>query len=180
MKRLCHKEKRNDFVSEAYLLTLGKLINMFAVLDELKNMKSSVKNDYSAYRRLIFFHFVFLAFYWIKIKNNRLGMCNLIMVLWVLRKHFRKYCVGCDNAFRFLIARWILSCIDVFVTEFSLGSKYQTVIYYLKLYKFTFIDFFFIRKSGTVPKSDVWSTNTAGVAESVDVSGDAEQNPRHA
>ncbi len=24
---------------------------MFAVLDELKNMKSSVKNDYSAYRR---------------------------------------------------------------------------------------------------------------------------------
>jgi len=53
VKRLCHKEKRNDFVSEAYLLTLGKLINMFAVLDELKNMKSSVKNDYSAYRRFV-------------------------------------------------------------------------------------------------------------------------------
>ena len=53
VKRLCHREKRNDFVSEAYLLTLGKLINMFAVLDELKNMKSSVKNDYSAYRRLV-------------------------------------------------------------------------------------------------------------------------------
>jgi len=53
VKRLCHKEKRNDFVSEAYLLTLGKLINMFAILDELKNMKSSVKNDYSAYRRFV-------------------------------------------------------------------------------------------------------------------------------
>ena len=53
VKRLCHREKRNDFVSEAYLLTLGKFINMFAVLDELKNMKSSVKNDYSAYRRLV-------------------------------------------------------------------------------------------------------------------------------
>ncbi|XP_071452530.1 cytoplasmic FMR1-interacting protein isoform X2 [Hetaerina americana] len=51
VKRLCHQEKRKDFVSEAYLLTLGKLINMFAVLDELKNMKSSVKNDYSTYRR---------------------------------------------------------------------------------------------------------------------------------
>ena len=51
MKRLCHNQKRNDFVSEAYLLTLGKFINMFAVLDELKNMKASVKNDYSAYRR---------------------------------------------------------------------------------------------------------------------------------
>lgn len=51
MKRLCHKEKKNDFVSEAYLVTLGKFINMFAELDELKNMKSSVKNDYSAYRR---------------------------------------------------------------------------------------------------------------------------------
>lgn len=33
------------------MLTLGKFINMFAVLDELKNMKSSVKNDYSTYRR---------------------------------------------------------------------------------------------------------------------------------
>lgn len=51
VKRLCHHEKRKDFVSEAYLLTLGKFINMFAVLDELKNMKSSVKNDYSTYRR---------------------------------------------------------------------------------------------------------------------------------
>ncbi|KAK3732632.1 hypothetical protein RRG08_057326 [Elysia crispata] len=51
VKRLCHREKRADFVSEAYLLTLGKLINMFAELDELKNMKASVRNDYSAYRR---------------------------------------------------------------------------------------------------------------------------------
>ncbi|KAL0858499.1 hypothetical protein ABMA27_012364 [Loxostege sticticalis] len=51
VRRLCHAEKRRDFVSEAYLLTLGKFVNMFAVLDELKNMKSSVKNDYSTYRR---------------------------------------------------------------------------------------------------------------------------------
>lgn len=51
IKRLSHEEKRKDFVSEAYLLTLGKFINMFAVLDELKNMKSSVKNDYATYRR---------------------------------------------------------------------------------------------------------------------------------
>ncbi|XP_015370869.1 PREDICTED: cytoplasmic FMR1-interacting protein [Diuraphis noxia] len=51
VKRLCHAEKRKDFISEAYILTLGKFINMFAVLDELKNMKSSVKNDYSSYRR---------------------------------------------------------------------------------------------------------------------------------
>ncbi|XP_026290663.2 cytoplasmic FMR1-interacting protein-like [Frankliniella occidentalis] len=51
VKRLCHTEKRKDFISEAYMLTLGKFINMFAVLDELKNMKSSVKNDYSTYRR---------------------------------------------------------------------------------------------------------------------------------
>ena len=31
-------------------IILGKFINMFAVLDELKNMKSSVKNDYATYR----------------------------------------------------------------------------------------------------------------------------------
>ncbi|KAK7504118.1 hypothetical protein BaRGS_00004422, partial [Batillaria attramentaria] len=51
VKRLCHKEKRNDLVSEAYLLTLGKFINMFAELDELKNIKASVCNDYSQTRR---------------------------------------------------------------------------------------------------------------------------------
>ena len=51
VKRLCHKEKRNDFVLQAYLLTLGKFINMFAELDELKNVKSSVTNDYAAYKR---------------------------------------------------------------------------------------------------------------------------------
>lgn len=51
IKRLCHVEKRKDFVSEAYLLTLGRFINMFAVLDELKNMKASIKNDYSTFRR---------------------------------------------------------------------------------------------------------------------------------
>lgn len=45
------KKGASAFVSEAYLLTLGKFINMFAVLDELKNMKSSVKNDYATYRR---------------------------------------------------------------------------------------------------------------------------------
>uniref|UniRef100_A0A452R6R7 Cytoplasmic FMR1-interacting protein n=1 Tax=Ursus americanus TaxID=9643 RepID=A0A452R6R7_URSAM len=50
VRRLCHAERRKDFVSEAYLITLGKFINMFAVLDELKNMKCSVKNDHSAYK----------------------------------------------------------------------------------------------------------------------------------
>lgn len=45
------KKKIDHFVSEAYLLTLGKFINMFAILDELKNIKSSVKNDYATYRR---------------------------------------------------------------------------------------------------------------------------------
>lgn len=45
------KHQNTSFVSESYLLTLGKFINMFAVLDELKNMKSSVKNDYATYRR---------------------------------------------------------------------------------------------------------------------------------
>ena len=45
------KRKHDTFVSETYLLTLGKFLNMLAVLDELKNIKASVKNDYAAYRR---------------------------------------------------------------------------------------------------------------------------------
>ncbi|XP_071951857.1 cytoplasmic FMR1-interacting protein 2-like isoform X1 [Antedon mediterranea] len=50
-QRLSHPERRKDFVSEAYLLTLGKVMNMFAVLDALKNIKASIKNDYAQYRR---------------------------------------------------------------------------------------------------------------------------------
>ncbi|CAD5220900.1 unnamed protein product [Bursaphelenchus okinawaensis] len=49
--RLCHPEKRKDFVSESYLLTLGKFLNMLVVLDELKNMKASIKNDMSTFKR---------------------------------------------------------------------------------------------------------------------------------
>ena len=38
-------------MSESYLLTLGRLMNMFAVLDALKDSKASVRNDNSAYNR---------------------------------------------------------------------------------------------------------------------------------
>lgn len=53
MKRFCYREKRNDFVFEVYLLILGKFINIFVELDEFKNMKVSVKNDYLVYRRFV-------------------------------------------------------------------------------------------------------------------------------
>ena len=51
VKRLCHQEKRKDFISQTHLLTLGKFINMFAVLDALKNMKACLSNDYAFYKR---------------------------------------------------------------------------------------------------------------------------------
>lgn len=68
VRRLCHVEKRKvgfltksekmanfqDFVSEAYLLTIGRFLNMFAILDELKNMKASIKNDFSTFRRQVY------------------------------------------------------------------------------------------------------------------------------
>ena len=51
VKTLSHPERRKDFISERYLLTLGKFINMFAVLDALKNMKACLNNDYAFYKR---------------------------------------------------------------------------------------------------------------------------------
>lgn len=54
VKRLCHPERRKDFVSETHLLTLGKCINMFAVLGSLKNMKACLNNDFAFYKRLDF------------------------------------------------------------------------------------------------------------------------------
>ena len=53
LKRLCHQEKRRDFISQTHLLTLGKFINMFAVLDALKNMKACLSNDYAFYKRQV-------------------------------------------------------------------------------------------------------------------------------
>ncbi|EDO41734.1 predicted protein, partial [Nematostella vectensis] len=51
VKTLSHPERRKDFISERYLLTLGKFINMFVVLDALKNMKACLNNDYAFFKR---------------------------------------------------------------------------------------------------------------------------------
>ena len=51
VKKLCHPERRKDFVSETHLLALGKCINMFAVLGSLKNMKACLNNDFAFYKR---------------------------------------------------------------------------------------------------------------------------------
>lgn len=51
VKTLSHPERRKDFISERYLLTLGRFINMFVVLDALKNMKACLNNDYAFYKR---------------------------------------------------------------------------------------------------------------------------------
>ena len=52
LKLVSHTQKRRDFVSASYLLKIGCFLNMLAVLDALKNMKSSLSNDLSMYRRL--------------------------------------------------------------------------------------------------------------------------------
>ncbi|CAJ0578602.1 unnamed protein product, partial [Mesorhabditis spiculigera] len=51
VKHLCHSEKKKDFVSETYLLTLARFMDMLFVLDELKKMKASIKNDVSTFKR---------------------------------------------------------------------------------------------------------------------------------
>lgn len=53
VKTLAHPEKRKDFISETYLLTLARLINMFATLDALKNMKACINNDLACYKRCV-------------------------------------------------------------------------------------------------------------------------------
>ena len=47
------RAKQDAFVSEAYLLSLGKVINLFCTLDELKNIKASMKNDTALYKRSV-------------------------------------------------------------------------------------------------------------------------------
>ncbi len=69
VKRPC--QSQDAFVSEAYLLTLARFLNMFAVLDELKNIKASVKNDYATYRRYTFSAFSFCLDTWCFPKSTR-------------------------------------------------------------------------------------------------------------
>ncbi|XP_074650869.1 cytoplasmic FMR1-interacting protein 1-like [Tubulanus polymorphus] len=58
MIRLCQMNKKmeNDFVSLSHLLKLGKMLSMLAVLDALKDVKTSVTNDNATiYRRAVQF-----------------------------------------------------------------------------------------------------------------------------
>ena len=45
-----------DFISETHLVTLGQLINMFAVLDQLKDIKASISNDFTHYKRSVSYY----------------------------------------------------------------------------------------------------------------------------
>ena len=54
VKTLAHPERRKDFISETYLLTMAKLINMFATLDALKNMKACINNDLACHKRYMY------------------------------------------------------------------------------------------------------------------------------
>ena len=64
VRQLAHPEKRKSFISETYLLTLAKLINMFATLDSLKNMKACINNDLACFKRYLpacFYYFCFAS-----------------------------------------------------------------------------------------------------------------------
>ena len=51
IKALAHPEAIKGFMSQTALLTLGRMIAMFAELNALKNMKACLNNDFSAFRR---------------------------------------------------------------------------------------------------------------------------------
>ncbi len=51
VRALAHPERLKSFISQATKLALGRLINMFAVLNELKNVKACLNTDFSTYKR---------------------------------------------------------------------------------------------------------------------------------
>eukprot|EP00116_Pleurobrachia_bachei_P006069 sb/3466331/ len=53
IRDLCHPQRVNkDFISETHLVTLGQMINMFVVLDQLKDIKASIPNDFTHFKRI--------------------------------------------------------------------------------------------------------------------------------
>lgn len=53
IKTLSHPERLKSFISQATKLALGRLIKMFAVLNELKNVKACLNTDFSTYKRCV-------------------------------------------------------------------------------------------------------------------------------
>jgi cytoplasmic FMR1 interacting protein len=51
VRSLANPERLKGFISQATRLALGNLIHMFAVLNELKNVKACLNNDFSQYKR---------------------------------------------------------------------------------------------------------------------------------
>ncbi|KAM7539533.1 hypothetical protein Aperf_G00000032396 [Anoplocephala perfoliata] len=53
LKGLSRKEShhKSGFMNQMYMIMLGKMLKMFALLDEMKNMKASMKNDFSHFKR---------------------------------------------------------------------------------------------------------------------------------
>lgn len=61
LKGLSRKEShhKSGFMNQMYLIMLGKMLKMFALLDEMKNMKASMKNDFSHFKRFVIFYSFF-------------------------------------------------------------------------------------------------------------------------
>lgn len=47
--------KKDAFFSENFLIKMAEIMNMFLTLDTMKNVKTSLNNDFSMYKRLMFF-----------------------------------------------------------------------------------------------------------------------------
>jgi len=51
IKTLANPGRIKDFISQTTKLTLGRMVNMFMVLNTLKNMKASLSNDFAFWKR---------------------------------------------------------------------------------------------------------------------------------
>ena len=48
-----HRKVAKAYPSEEFLITFARILNMFMVIDALKNMKTSLNNDFAMYKRYV-------------------------------------------------------------------------------------------------------------------------------
>ena len=53
VKLLSNGDKRNEIIPEGLIWCMIKLLDSFALLDALKNMKACLNNDFSCYKRYV-------------------------------------------------------------------------------------------------------------------------------
>lgn len=123
---------------------------MFAVLDELKNMKSSVKNDYSSYRRAAQFLKVMADSHTLQESQNlSMFLATQNKIRDTVKENLEKI-----PAYEELLSDVVNLCVQMFESKMYLTPSEKHMLVKVNINSTTFLFLFKIHSLCTVSKCD--------------------------